>query len=85
MHGSDRIIRRRCHRQADNGKGYGVDRVVARKTVGGRILMDGLGMMTQLGVIPAEKAASENAYCGICYGNRGNRQQNRRKCLRIKH
>ena len=33
-------------------KGMVVDRVVAGKMVDSRILMDGLGMMTQLGVIP---------------------------------
>jgi hypothetical protein len=37
-------------------KGMVVDRVVAGKMVDSRILMDGLGMMTQLGVIPSEKA-----------------------------
>jgi predicted ester cyclase len=37
-------------------KGMVVDRVVAGKMADSRILMDGLGMMTQLGVIPAEKA-----------------------------
>jgi steroid delta-isomerase-like uncharacterized protein len=37
-------------------KGMVVDRVVAGKMVDSRILMDGLGMMTQLGVIPAQKA-----------------------------
>jgi steroid delta-isomerase-like uncharacterized protein len=39
-------------------KGMVVDRVVAGKMVDSRILMDGLGMMTQLGVIPAEKAVT---------------------------
>jgi hypothetical protein len=33
-----------------------VDRVVAGKMVNSRILMDGLSMMTQLAVIPPEKA-----------------------------
>jgi predicted ester cyclase len=37
-------------------KGMIVDRVVAGKMVDSRILMDGLGMMTQLSVIPSEKA-----------------------------
>jgi steroid delta-isomerase-like uncharacterized protein len=39
-------------------KGMVVDRVVAGKMVDSRILMDGLGMMTQLGVIPSEKAVT---------------------------
>jgi steroid delta-isomerase-like uncharacterized protein len=34
-------------------KGMVVDRVVSGKMVDSRILMDGLGMMTQLGAIPA--------------------------------
>ena len=33
-------------------KGMVVDRVLAGKMVDSRILMDGLGMMRQLGVIP---------------------------------
>ena len=37
-------------------KGTVVDRVVAGKMVESRILMDSLGMMRQLGVIPVEKA-----------------------------
>src|SRR6202011_1585156 len=37
-------------------KGMVVDRVVPGNMVDSRILMDGLGMMTQLGVIPSEKA-----------------------------
>jgi predicted ester cyclase len=37
-------------------KGMVVDRVVAGKMVDSRILMDSLGMMTQLGVIPSKKA-----------------------------
>ena len=39
-------------------KGMVVDHVVAGKMVDSRILMDGLGMMTQLGVIPSEKAVT---------------------------
>jgi hypothetical protein len=31
------------------------------KIVGSRILMDGLGMMTQIGVIPAGKVGTEGA------------------------
>ena len=38
-------------------KGMVFDRVVARKMVDGRILMDTLGMTMQLGAIPGEKAA----------------------------
>lgn len=37
------------------GKGIALDRVVDGKMVESRILMDGLAMMTQLGVIPAPK------------------------------
>jgi hypothetical protein len=36
-----------------------VDRLVAGKMVDSRILMDGLSMMTQLGVIPVEKPPEE--------------------------
>ena len=36
-------------------KGIALDRVVDGKMVESRILMDGLAMMTQLGVIPAPK------------------------------
>lgn len=39
-------------------KGRDIDRVVTGRMVASRILMDTLGMMTQLGVIPAEKAAT---------------------------
>jgi steroid delta-isomerase-like uncharacterized protein len=39
-------------------KGTVVDRVVAGKMVESRILMDSLGMMRQLGVIPVEKAVT---------------------------
>jgi hypothetical protein len=35
-----------------------VDRVVPGKMMDSRILMDGLGMMTQLGGIPAKKAVT---------------------------
>jgi hypothetical protein len=35
-----------------------VDRGMAGKLVDNRILMDGLGMMTQLVVIPSEKAVA---------------------------
>jgi steroid delta-isomerase-like uncharacterized protein len=38
-------------------KGMVVDRVLAGKMVDSRILMDSLGMMTQLGVIPSPKQA----------------------------
>jgi steroid delta-isomerase-like uncharacterized protein len=40
-------------------KGTVIDRVLDGKMVDSRILMDGLGMMTQLGVIPAAKPATE--------------------------
>jgi hypothetical protein len=46
-------------------KGMVVDRVVAGKMVDSRILMDGLGMMTQLGVIPAEKAVGSECVFAI--------------------
>ena len=39
-------------------KGVVVDRVVNGQMVDSRILMDGLGMMTQLGVIPQDKAST---------------------------
>jgi steroid delta-isomerase-like uncharacterized protein len=39
-------------------KGMVVDRVVAGKMAESRILMDGLSMMRQLGVIPADKAVT---------------------------
>jgi len=42
-----------------NVKGMAVDRIVAGKMVDSRILMDGLTMMTQLGVIPMEKAGTQ--------------------------
>jgi len=41
-----------------NVYGMVTDRVVADKTVDSHILMDGLRMMTQLGVIPVEKAST---------------------------
>jgi hypothetical protein len=36
-----------------------VDRIVAGKMADSRILMNGLNTMTQLGVIPVEKAGSQ--------------------------
>ena len=39
-------------------KGVVVDRVLNGQMVESRILMDGLGMMTQLGVIPQDKAST---------------------------
>jgi len=39
-------------------KGMVVDRVVAGKTAESRLLMDGLRMMSQLGVIPAQAAVT---------------------------
>jgi hypothetical protein len=39
-------------------EGLVVDRVVAGQMVDSRILMDGLGMMTQIGVISSEKAVT---------------------------
>src|SRR6516165_7484868 len=40
-------------------KGMVIDRLAAGKMVDSRILMDGLGMMTQLGVIPAGQPVEE--------------------------
>ena len=39
-------------------KGAVIDRVLNGQMVDSRILMDGLGMMTQLGVIPQDKAST---------------------------
>jgi steroid delta-isomerase-like uncharacterized protein len=39
-------------------KGVVVDRVLNGQMVDSRILMDGLGMMTQLGVVPQDKAST---------------------------